>query len=138
MTTVPTIEEVLRHRPPMRVLILIRQASSLWQSASVSSDRIIEEALATLHVRPSDAQYKFLVNEKWPFLNLFVFALYHGAYRSASAHFPHDLPVLVVDYNRKGTTVSIAGSVRRREVNVRVAEHHNLNGWDREPPFFAD
>lgn len=37
----------------------------------------------------------------------------------------------------------IAGLGRRLqpqgyEVNFRVAEHHNLNGWDREPPFFAD
>lgn len=77
----------------------------------------------------------FLVNEKWPFLNLFVFDLEHGAYQSASAHFPHELPVLVVDYNRKGTTVSTTGSFRRREVNVRVAEHRNPNGWDREPLF---
>ena len=99
---------------------------------------IIEETLSALHIKPSEAQHKFLVNEKWPFLNIFVFDLYHETYQSASAHFPDHLPVLVADYSRKGTTVSIAGSFRRDEVNVRVAEHHNLNGWDREPPFFAD
>jgi len=129
---------MLRFKQPTRVTILVRKRSPLWQPTLVSSGPIIEEALSALHVKPSEAQHKFLVNEKWPFLNIFVFDIYHKSYRSASAHIPEQLSVLTVDCRDKGITVSIAGSFRRHEVNARVAQHHNLNGWEGEPPFFAD
>ena len=117
---------------------MVKKASLLWQPASVSSEKVIEKAKSALHLEPIKVHHRFLVNEKWPFLNIFVFDLYHETYRSASGHLPEDLPVLVVEYGRKGTAVSVAGIVRRHEVNIGVARHHNLNGWNCEPPFFAD
>lgn len=126
---------MLGFKQPTRVTILVRKRSPLWQPALVASGPIIEEAL---HVKPSEAQPKFLVNEKWPVLNMFVLDIYHKSYRSASAHIPEQLSVLTVDCRDKGIAVSIAGSFRRHEVNAQVAQHHNLNGWEGEPPFFAN
>ena len=116
----------------------MRNTSHLWQLASTSSKEIIDKALSALHVEPREAQFKFLVNDKWPLLNIFVFDLHHEAYRSASAHYIERLPVVIVDYGRQRTDVSIAGSFIRDQTNTRVAELHNLNGWDSKPPFFAD
>ena len=129
---------MLRLEKPTRVVVFVRNSNPLWHLASTSPENIIEEALSALRVQPSPTQRKFLVNEKWTLLNIFVFDLYHEAYRSAAAHLPSQLPVIIVDYARKQTKASVASSFRRSEVNNGVAKHHNLNGWNNEPPFFAD
>ncbi|KAI9674973.1 MAG: hypothetical protein M1817_001379 [Caeruleum heppii] len=132
------IKETLRLQEPTRVVAFVRKASLFWQSACTSSSAIVAETLSILDVQPSQSQEKFLVNEKWPFLNLFVFDLYHDAYRLTSAHLPCQLPVVIVDFARAQNKVSFAPSFRRDEVNAGVAMHHNLNGWTKAPPFVVD
>ena len=91
-----------------------------------------------LHMELSESRYKFIVRENWPLLDILVFDVYHDTYELASAHIPSELPVILVDYSAKGARASIAPGFRRDQVNLRVAEHHNLNGWECQPPFYAD
>lgn len=129
------VDEILRSRKPTRIAVLVRNKSHLWSSAS---KKTIEEALSILHVELSEGRHKFLVAEKWPLLDIFVFDVYHDAYEIAFAHLSSKLPVVVVNYGRKGPLASVTPSFRRDQVNLRVAEHHNLNGWKCQPPFYAD
>jgi hypothetical protein len=32
----------------------------------------------------------------------------------------------------------MAGPFLEKQVNDRVARHHNLNGWEKVPPYYAD
>ena len=59
-------------------------------------------------------------------------------YRSASRHFPKNLLILIIEYSRENTAVSVTETVRYYKINISIARYYNFNGWNCEPPFFAD
>ncbi|KAF2192042.1 hypothetical protein K469DRAFT_346681 [Zopfia rhizophila CBS 207.26] len=134
LTQESRIHETLASHEPTRVAIFARKTSRFWSAASPTT--VIQEALSVLGL--SGTKYTFLVNEKWSRLNIFVFDVFHDTYKVDTGHLLCDLPVIIVDYAREKCTLYMAPSFRRSQINVGVAEHHNLNGWQAEPPFFAD
>ena len=130
-----TIYKILQSRKPTRIVVLIRNKGHVWSSAP---EMIVNAAMSTLHVELSEGQYKFLIREKWPYLDIIVFDVHHDTYEISVAHIPSELPVILVNFGSKGAWASMAPSFRCDQVNLSVAKHHNLNGWECQPPFYAD
>ena len=82
--------------------------------------------------------YRFLIQEQWDRVDFLVFALFNTTYDHKTAHHASNLPVAVFDFSRTKDRISVASPMLRKQVNDAVSRHHNLNGWDVYPPYFAD
>lgn len=125
--------ELLTYRSPTRIALFIRPPSHQFRRDALDN---INEALALLE--QTGTEYIYLAWEQWDTIDILVFDLWNDAYDFMTAHEPIDLPVVIVDFGRTNTRISIASPMYRREVNDGVAQHHRLNGWDVGPPFVAD
>lgn len=96
------------------------------------------ESLRNLGLDVQTSEHRLLVTEAWDMVNTVVFDLWNHTYDFANAHHPQDLPVIFIQYGRKGPVTSLAGRPHRNMINQGVARHHNNNGWVDKPPFFED
>lgn len=76
--------------------------------------------------------------QKWQHYTIIVFDIFYSAYDSSTAHCKIDLPVLRVEHSGKKISASKSSITFQDQVNDQVAKLHNLNGWDRKPPYYED
>ncbi|KAI9891858.1 MAG: hypothetical protein M1814_002243 [Vezdaea aestivalis] len=136
MEVAPDVSSLLEMREPTRVVVIVRRKSTLWQVSSSTPEKVIEQAVSALRMKTDDA--KFLVHEKWDRHTIMVFDLFHTSYQPVNGHHCQDLPVVLVFYTHRADKAYVAPQFHRNDTNKQVSEHHNLNGWDRKPPYIAD
>ncbi|KAI9891521.1 MAG: hypothetical protein M1814_002644 [Vezdaea aestivalis] len=136
MEVAPEVSALLKMREPTRVVVTVRRKSPLWQVASSTPEKVIEQAVSVLQKKTDNA--RFLIHEKWDRHIFMVFDLFHTSYQPANGHHCEDLPVVLMFYTNRADRAYMAPLFHRNDTNEQVSEHHNLNGWDREPPYFAD
>lgn len=128
----------MQTRQPIRVIVLVSPHSPHAKKASYSPDGVIQDAFKTLKLTLRDVPHKYLLNQIWDIVNIFVVNLYHDKYDYATAHNKEDLPVIFVNYSRRKVYVSVANGTGRDEANQDVARMLDRNGWDGKLSFFED
>ena len=96
------------------------------------------KACSTLGINPSESRAKLMTIWKVERLTIFAFDVWYDKYDWATAHHKVDLPVLLVDYGKRFSSIKIGGSKFRDDVNSFVASQHECHGWDAKPPYFQD
>ena len=129
------VAECLRERMPTRVAIFVRTKSPLYLCAP---DEIVKAACSSLDIASDINKSKLLVVEKWDRLNILVFDIFHEKYDLSTAHQEENLPVILIDFGKRYSVIKAAMKNFEGKVNRGVARHHNLNGWDKTPPYVAD
>ena len=99
---------------------------------------MVLRACSTLGVDAEESGAKFLTVWKVQPLTISFFDLWNNGYNWAMAHHKVDLPVLLIDYGKKHSSVRVGGRKFRDEVNDFVADLYELHGWGAEPPYFQD
>ncbi|KAL5400243.1 hypothetical protein PMIN03_012547 [Paraphaeosphaeria minitans] len=122
----------LQTQTPTRVAVLLKKRSPLYSS---SPDAVVSTTCATLN---ASCDYKLLVIQKWPQFTVLVFDISNSAYDFSTAHQKANIPVLHFDYGSQHTSYKWPSSDFQNLINDQVAKMHNLNGWDRRPPYIED
>lgn len=116
----------------MRIVVLLKRTSPLHSS---SPDTVVRETCSHLAVPDN---HKLLVVQVWPQYTVLVFDIFHSAYDVATSHYKANLPVFRFNYNNKQASIQSTSAEFQNQINQEVANFHNLNSWDREPPYYED
>jgi hypothetical protein len=81
---------------------------------------------------------KLIITQKWPEFTVIVFDILHSDYDSSTAHQIVDISVLRFDYGSQHSNCKWPSKEFQTLINSQVAKIHNLNGWDRNPPYTED
>lgn len=111
---------------------MLKRRSPLYSS---SPDAVVLATCTTLNIA---CDYKLLVIQKWPQFTVLVFDVFHTTYNVSTAHHKADIPVLHFDHGSQYSSCKWPSNEFRDLINKEVAKMHNLNGWDRKPPYIED
>lgn len=131
-----------RDEDPMRVFVIMRRSSPLWE---VKDAIIIQEALQLMSTNPT-IPYKnvttlaLIAKELFDQVRFLVLDVRNEAFDFSTAHIEgrNDLPVVTVRLSKKKQTAQIEGAPIEREVNRRLREIYCDEGYDKTPPFVID
>ncbi|KAG7286692.1 hypothetical protein NEMBOFW57_009003 [Staphylotrichum longicolle] len=129
------VTEMLQTQHPMRIAVFLRKKSPLY---CLENDEVLAKACGTLGIDPVASRAELMTIHKWDRLTIFVFNLWYDDYDWATAHHQVDLPVVLVDYGKRLSSVKVCSQAFRDEVNQFVAKQHELHGWDAKPPYLQD
>jgi hypothetical protein len=96
---------------------------------------IIKHVLSVLGI-PKTEPF-LLATEDWGRTLHLVFDLHHTSYDFDTAHIAHEIHVVMVLLGGKKEKEWVALPREAEQVNNRIAQLHNFNGWDKRPPFNA-
>ncbi|KAL2756518.1 hypothetical protein ACRALDRAFT_2026580 [Sodiomyces alcalophilus JCM 7366] len=129
------VTDLLQKQNPTRVAVFLRKKSPLY---SLENDEVLVKACCTLGIDPVASRAELMTIYKWDRLTIFVFNIWYNDYDWATAHHKVDLPVILVDYGKRMSSVKICSQNFRDEVNHFVARQHELHGWDAKAPYLQD
>ncbi|KAJ5626712.1 hypothetical protein N7528_004139 [Penicillium herquei] len=131
---------------PYRVLVIISKRSAYWEQAWSATEEIMLPVVKLLQdknllqptIDNNPPELRLLAKQRRLHV-FFVFDIANTAYDFAEAHLPkqNQLPVLIVRMSSRNHGYS-ANPAQRNEINNRIAEIHNHEGWNSFPPFAVD
>ena len=115
--------------------MFLRTKSPLY---GLEADEAVVRACSTLGVCPEESSAKLLTIWKVHRLIILTFDMWNDGYDWSTAHRKVNLPVLLIDYGKRLSSVKVGSHDFKDKVNGFVARQHELHGWDARPPYFQD
>lgn len=113
------VTEMLQTQNAMRTAVFLRKKSPLY---SLENDEVLVKACGTLGIDPVASRAELMAIYKWDHLTIFVFNVWYDDYDWATAHHQVNLPVVLVDYGKRLSSVKVCSQAFCDEVNHFVAK----------------
>ena len=114
-------------------MVVVRQKSPHYEEPDAT---IIDRALSILGIPGTATLY--LAREDWDRCKNFVFDVFHASYNFDTAHHVLDITVIMVKLGEQKESKWLANPILKTQVNKSVAQLHESNGWENQPPFFGN
>lgn len=131
---------------PIRILIDVKESARARQEAWDEPQKIITKVLEHLGynrlVSPDDeynsSDCRFIAVERWDSRVYIVFDLFNINYNYHDAHLDgkNELPVIMV--RQRDDIIKAKGPQTIRRVGNELRDIHDMNGWDKRPPYKID